>query len=96
MSIIRDIRLVSAQHLSLPAETRHSFIELLHQLDMELDREGYEPGVEVKKALTKFETSLLDISDVVSTSNEEDIFLEEDVDFVDIEEIDLIDPSTEE
>ncbi len=95
MSLIRDIRIVTAQNLSIPSEARYAFVQFLNELDMELDREGYEPGAAVKDALKKFESALLDITEVVSTTNEEDIFAD-DTDFVDIDDIDLIDPMTEE
>lgn len=99
MSIIRDIRIVTAQHISLPSTSRQALVEFFNALDMELDKEGYEPNDDVKKALKKFETSLLDIEDVVSSVNEESIFDDDDIDdidFVDIDDIDVVDPSTEE
>ena len=94
MSILRDIRLVAAQHLALPSTVRASFVDLLHELDMELDREGYDPGPAVQAALKKFEVNLLDITEATSATNEEEIFDDMEV-FIDIEDIDLIDPSTE-
>ena len=95
MSIIRDIRIVTAQHISLPSASRQALVEFFNALDMELDREGYEPNADVKNALKKFESSLLDIEHVVSTTNEHDIFSEDDIDFIDIDDIDVVDPSTE-
>ena len=95
MSILRDIRLVAAQHLSLSTQCRAAFVNLLNELDMELDREGYDPGASVKEAFKKFETTLLDIEDVRTATNEEELF-DDDVEFVDISEIDFIDPDTEE
>jgi hypothetical protein len=95
MSIIRDIRLTVATHLSLPAKVRYAFASLLNEVDMELDREGYEPSERVKKAQTEFELALFDLEDVKIHTNEGDIFAE-DPEFVDIDDIDFIDPSTEE
>ena len=95
MSILRDIRLVAAEHLSLPSECRHAFIKLLAAIDSELDKEGYDPGKEVKKALEKFENSLLELDDVREVTNEEELFAD-GVEFIDIADMDFIDPSTEE
>ena len=102
MSIIRDIRLITAQHLSLPSSARHAFVELLNVIDMELDREGYEPGDAVKKAMQKLERTLIDGDDLRNITNEHDIFGEGEegdvmeMELVDIDDFDIVDETTEE
>lgn len=94
MSIIREVRLTAVTHLSLPAKIKYAFANLLNELDMELDKEGYEPGKAVKEAQSAFENALFDLEDIKENTNEADLFSEE-MEFVDIEDIDFIDPSTE-
>jgi hypothetical protein len=91
MSIIQNIRLIVAQNLNTHSAARHTLVNFLHELDMELDREGYVPSKKVEESYRKFEAAFLDLDDVRGAEEVE----EDDVDFIDIDDIDLVDPDTE-
>ena len=90
MSILRDIRLLIARHLDLPAPTRAAIVEVLNLLDSSLDNEGYEPTKEIEAAIKKLERTILEETGEVDLPEEEEE-IEDDEEYIDLDDIEFED-----
>lgn len=90
MSVLRDIRLLIARHLDLPAPTRASIVEILNLLDSSLDNEGYEPTKEIEAAIRKLERTILEETGEIELPEEEAEEIDEE-EYIDLDDIEFED-----
>lgn len=94
MSVLRDIRLLIARHLDLPAPTRAAVTEILNLLDSSLDNEGYEPTPEIEAAIKKLERTILEETGEADLPEEEEEI--DDEEYIDLDDIEFEDEEEDE
>jgi hypothetical protein len=85
MSVVRDIRLLTARHLDLDVNVKTAIVNFLNLLDASLDAEGYQPPAEVSQALRAIDIAILQSSEDPDLIEDDDD--EEEDDFVDLDDI---------
>jgi hypothetical protein len=99
MSALRDIRLITVQHLNLPAKARQGVIDVMNLIDATLDEEGWNPPAEVTNALRRLDAIIAadenDDEDLFDDEYEDDILDGEDEDEDEDTLNEIVDETTE-